>query len=170
MKDTRPSERYLLLIGNITAYWSVTELMCDQALSALLGVSLDQARHMSRAMAGRRARLDVLKNLSERVLANKETLHKFRTILEKLARASESRDRVVHSIWFNLGYEDRIRTRYRFKQGKQPIAGSTKFTLDELQAVLDQIKDATEALTSFLLNKLGMPPSLPGVTIDSMQD
>ena len=166
MTDKRPSERYLLLIGNIAAYWSLAELMCDHALAALLRIDPDQARRLNMATADFRVRLEMLDTTSGRVLADREALEEFRSILEQLGAASECRNRVVHSIWFNLGYEDRTRTRYRFKRGSEPIAESEKFTLEALQAILDRIKDATEALTGFLLDRLGMPPVQPGLVIE----
>jgi len=165
MKDARPSEKYSLLIGRIAAYWSVTELMCDQALAELLGIELNAARSITAPGMRFDARLDTLKSVARETLKDAEVRRELEAVLERLAAASEARDKVVHSVWFNLGYEDVVATKYYFEPGKTPITGSTKFKPEKLQHTLDQITDATEELTAFLLNRLGMAAATPGVVI-----
>ena len=94
-------------------------------------------------------------------------LAEFLAILDALEAASSERDRVLRSVWFNLGYDDVTQTRYVYEAGPAPIAGSTKYKPPELTRVLGQTKDATEALTTFLLERLGMSPQTQGIRIAS---
>lgn len=167
MTDKRPSQKYSLLIGGISAYWSVTEYMCDQALSVLLRIDANLSRRITMPVVDFRVRLEILKSVSSQTIEDERTLEEFLAILEKIAAASLERDNVLHSVWFNLGYEDMTDTKLSFEAGDTPIIGSTKYKPPELERVLDQTKEATEALTTFLLDRLGMPPVAPGMVIDS---
>lgn len=167
MTDTRPSEKYALLIGSISAYGSVTEYMCDQALSVLLRIDTDLARCITRHVMDFRVRLEILKSVSNQVIEDKQMLGEFLAILEQIATASRERDKVLHSVWFNLGYEDLIDTKYRFEAGDTPIVSSTKYKPPELERVLEQMREATEALTAYLMERLGMPAATPGIVIES---
>lgn len=167
MTDTRPSQKYSLLIGSITAYWSVTEYLCDQALALLLRIDSNLSRCITAHVADFAVRLDILKAVSKQAIEDEQLLEEFQAILQTIATASRERDNVVHSVWFNLGYEDLTDTKYSFEPGSVPIVGSTKYKPPELKRVLDQTKEATEALTTFLLDRLGMPPGAPGIVIES---
>jgi hypothetical protein len=165
MATRTSAHKYLLRIGSIVGYWSVTELMCDQALAVLLDIETDVARSMTRPGMSFDDRLDVLESVSTRKIEDQALLGEFHAILKKLANASRERDKVVHSVWFNLGYEDMVSTAYSFERGDVPIAGSTKYTPEKLDDVLERLKEATEALTTFLLKRLGMSPAMPSVRI-----
>ena len=167
MTDQRPSRKYSLLIGSITAYWSVTELMCDHALAVLLRIDPNLSRCITASVADFSTRLNILKAVSGQTINDKALLEEFHGILERLSGASRERNKVVNSVWFNLGYEDLVPTRYSFESGEVPIVESTKYRPEKLKQVLGEIKDATEALTTFLLDRLGMSPSMPGVVIQS---
>lgn len=167
MTDARPSQRYSMLIGSIVAYWSVTEHMCDRALAVLLRIDPNLCRCVTMPIADFGLRLEVLKSVCRQTIKDEEALAEFLAILERVAAASSERNRVVHSVWFNLGYEDLIDTSYSFASGDVPVAESTKYTTAKLKQVLNQIKDATEELTAFLLDRLGMSPSTPSIVIDT---
>ena len=167
MTDNRPSQKYSLLIGGIAAYWSVTEYMCDQALSVLLRIDSNLSRCITLPVVDFRMRLEILKSVSSQTIEDEQTLKDFLAVLENIATASRKRDNVLHSVWFNLGYEDMTDTKLSFEPGNTPIAGSTKYKPPELKRVLDQTKQATEALTTFLVDRLGMPPATPGMVIAS---
>jgi len=167
MSDKRPSQKYSLLIGGITAYWSVTEYMCDQALSVLLRIDANLSRCITMPVVDFRVRLEMLKSVSRQTIEDAQTLEEFLAVLETVATASRERDDILRSVWFNLGYEDMTDTHLNFEAGDTPITGSTKYKPPELERVLDQTKVATEALTTFLLERLGMPPVTPGMVIVS---
>ena len=166
MTDKRASQKYSLLIGSITAYWSVTEYMCDQALSVLLRIDADLCRCISGHVADFGARLDILRSVARRTLDDERLLDEFLAVVEEIAAASRERDTVLNSVWFNLGYEDFVDTKYSFESGDRPIIGSTKYKPPALEQVLDQIKEATESLTTFLMERLGMPRVSPGIVIE----
>lgn len=167
MTDQRPSQKYSLLIGSITAYWSVTEYLCDQALALLLRIDSNLSRCITAQVADFAVRLDILMAVSKQTIEDEQLLEEFQAILETIAAASRERDSVLHSVWFNLGYEDLTDTKYSFEAGSVPIMGSTKYKPPELKRVLDQTKEATEALTTFLLERLGMSPEAPGIVVES---
>lgn len=167
MTDKRPSQKYSLLIGGITAYWSVTEYMCDQALSVLLRIDSNLSRCITMPVVDFRVRLEILKSVSRQTIEDEQTLEAFLAVLERIATAARARDDVLHSVWFNLGYEDMTDTKLSFEPGDTPITSSTKYKPPDLERVLDQTKEATEALTTFLLDRLGMPAVTPGMVIES---
>ena len=167
MTDKRASQKYSLLIGSIAAYWSVTEYMCDQALSVLLRIDAELSRCITRHVVAFSARLDILRAVSSRAIDDARLRAEFLTILEAIAAASEERDQVLNSVWFNLGYEDFTDTKYSFESGERPIPGSIKYKPPELERVLEQTKDATEALTAFLIERLDMPAVSPGIVVES---
>lgn len=160
------SHKYLIRIGSIVAYWSVTELLCDQALAALLEVETDLARSVTRPGVAFDKRLDILKSVSVQRIKDEDILDEFHAVLAKLADAARERNKVVHSVWFNLGYEDLVDTAYSFERGEVPVIGSTKYRPEKLEGVLAQIRDATEALAGFLLERLGMPAVTPCIRIE----
>lgn len=166
MTDKRPSQKYSLQIGAIAAYWSVTEYMCDQALSVLLRIDSNLARCITMPVVDFRVRLEMLKSISSETIEDEQMLETFLSILEEIGAASRERDDVLHSVWFNLGYEDITSTKFSFEAGDTPIIGSTKYKPPELKRILDRTKEATEALTSFMLEQLGMPPETPGIHIE----
>lgn len=167
MTDRRPSEKYSLLIGRITAYWSLTEYMCDQALAVLLRIDSNLSRCITMPVADFGVRLDILRRVSRQTIEDEQMLDEFLAILEQIASASRERDGVLRSVWFNLGYEDVMDTKYEFEAGDMPIVGSTKYKPPQLKRVLGQAKEANEALTAFLLDRLGMPRATPGMLIGS---
>lgn len=167
MTEKTSSHKYLLRIGGIVAYWSLTEFMCDQALALLLRIDANASRAINGPGTGIEHRLEVLRSVSRQAIKDERVRERFHAILKKIASASRERDDVVHSIWFNLGYEDLTATTYSFERGETPISDSTKYTPEKLERVLDQVKDATEELTTFLLKHLGMSPLMPHVRIES---
>ena len=167
MTDKRASQKYTLLIGSISAYWSVTEYMCDQALSILLRIDADLCRCISSHVVDFHKRLDILRSVANRALEDEGLLEEFLEVVEKIAAASRERDNVLNSVWFNLGYEDFVDTKYSFESGGRPILGSTKYKPPALERILEQTKEATEALTTFLTERLGMSPVSPGIIIES---
>ena len=167
MTVERPSQKYSLLIGSIAAYWSVTEYLCDQALSVLLRIDSNLSRSITAPVADFAVRLEILRSVSSQAIEDERMLEEFLAILERIAAASRERDSVLHSVWFNLGYEDLTDTTYSYEAGDTPIAGSTKYKPPELKRVLDRTREATEALTTFLVERLGMPPATPGILIET---
>lgn len=170
MTEKTSSHKYLLRIGGIVAYWSVTEFMCDQALALLLQVDVDVSRAVTVPGMDFDRRLDVLRSVSRRAVKDGQTLEEFHAILDQVASASRERRNVVHSVWFNLGYQDLTDTAYSFKRGEVPISESAKYTPEKLEQTLRRIKDATEALTSFLLEHFGMSNSMPHIQIEGPGD
>lgn len=167
MTEKRASQKYSLLIGSIAAYWSVTEYMCDQALAVLLRIDADLSRCISMHVADFGARLDILRSVADKTIEDGQLLEEFLGVVEKIAAASLERDNLLNSVWFNLGYEDFTDTKYTFDSGERPIFGSTKYKPPELERILEQTKEATESLTAFLIERLGMPPVSPGIEIES---
>lgn len=167
MTEKTSSHKYLLRLGAVVAYWSITELMCDQALALLLGVDAKVSRAAIAPGTDFDHRLKVLRSVSRRTLKDQRTLEEFHAILEKIAAVSQQRKSVAHSVWFNLGYEDLTDTAYRFSRGEVPISESAKYTPEKLEQVLHDIKDATEELTTFLLERLDMPYAMPHIQIEA---
>lgn len=157
-----------MLIGRIAAYWSLTEFLCDQTLAVLLGLEPNVARRITPPGTRFTARIEILRSVSGETLEDDQLRREFESLLEALLAASVDRDGVMHSVWFNLGYEDVTRTTYDFRPGDTPITRSTKYKPDSLEKILDRIRKATEALTSFLLNRLDMPSTTPGIVIRTL--
>ena len=64
MTEERGSRKYSLLIGGISAYWSVTEYLCDQALATLLRIDPDLSRSITMPVADFAVRLEILRSVA----------------------------------------------------------------------------------------------------------
>jgi hypothetical protein len=143
---------YARLIGVITAEWSVVEMMLSAIFSGLLGASYERASAVFFALQSHRAKFDAVNAVGEVTLRDQPNrLTELKQLMRRIATVAKERNDFSHGLWgvspttgdvnlINLG---------------NPRRGKDSISLDDLQAVADEIADIVGGLHQLYLRFAG---------------
>jgi hypothetical protein len=149
---------YLAAIGLMSAAASSTESIVEMAIAGMLGIDSEQGYavtcHMSAPL-----RSSVLKSAAEIVINNRYALDDLDERLERIRRATEARNDVIHGSWAvrhsdNTVFLVQLEARTHVDIKSQPLK------VDEIKGKAIELYESGISLMSFIrsLNKL---PAMP---------
>jgi hypothetical protein len=142
-------DNYLVAIGKVCVQWGNLEAVMELCITKLSDMDMWDPRskiilnHMAWPM-----RVDIFSSIANHLMSEHPRLRDYQTVIPKLKKAQEGRNRVVHSHW---GFEEgKVKTQRASARGKLKLY-LEEITVEELESILHDINVACAALYNLVL-------------------